>query len=688
MKDKRGKAMKNKRKLIVCVLALTLVLTMIPFSAAAAENNLSDEVVILYSGDMNGNVDDNIGVAGLAAYSNEMRISNKYVEIIDAGDATAGTVLASISKGEFVVEAMNAADYKMAVPGRKEFCYGMKQLDILSELAEFPYISCNLRRLDTGKTVFKPYRLETYGKTKIAYVGISDPDIMVQYESFFKNSDGSYAYSFAGDDNGRELYDEVQAAIDAAKKAGADYVIAVGNLRDNMTGVFSAKSIIENTSGINAFINSGSGKATAGEQVKTEDGGQALLTSPGGNISSIGVIKLSAGKSISSQIINSYNLKDIAVKDKVDALTKDYSSSLGEAFAKTGSRLQASGATGERFVEMGETNLGDLAADAYKAATGADIAFVEASEIKANIEVGSISYNDVIRAFPGNRSISVAKLSGFDIMDALEMSVRLYPSKNSGFLQVAGITFDIQETVIPSVTIDGLGNFVSVDDNYRVTNVMINGKPLDLMESYTVAGTNRLLNGDTGYKMLANGPFTKVNVATDNQAVIDYIMKDLKGLVGGAYSKSQVRIDSIKLARQSEINALIDKKAEEKLADYKSELQKLRKEIEVQDQVIAMKTMSIKAVSSFSKSSKGKRSIKVTWKPSGSVAGMKYQLYKSTKKVGGYKKLITTSGRVCTNTSGLTKGKTYYYKVRGYKYLNGKYYYTPWSNITYKKVTK
>lgn len=680
--------MKNKRKLLACVLSLALVLTMIPFSASAAESNLSEDVVILFSGDMNGNADGNIGVAGMAAYANEMRISNRYVEMIDAGNATAGTVLASTSGGEFVVEAMNAAGYKMAVPGAKEFCYGITQLNNLSRLADFPYVSCNLRRLDTGKTVFKPYRLETYGKTKIAYVGISDPDIMVQYESFFKNSDGSYAYSFAGDDSGKSLYAEVQRAVDDAKKAGADYVIAVGNLRDNTSGVFSAKSIIENTSGINAFINSGSGKATAGEQVKTGDGGQALLTSPGANINSIGVMKLSAGKSISSQLINSYNLKDIKVKDKVDALEKEYSRNFGEAFARTGSRLQATGSNGERLVETGETNLGDLAADAYKAATGADIAFVEASEIKADIEVGSISYNDVIRAFPGNRSISVAKLSGFDIMDALEMSARLYPNKNSGFLQVSGITFDIQETVIPSVTLDGLGNFVSVDDNYRVTNVMVNGKPLDLMETYTVAGTNRLLNGDTGYKMLANGPYVKVNVATDNQAVIDYIVKDLKGVCGGAYSKSQVRIDSIKLARQSEINALIEKKAEEKLADYKSELEKLRKEIEIQDQVIALKTMSIKAVSSFSKSKNGKRSIKVTWKPSGSVAGMKYQLYKSTKNVGGYKKLVTTSGKVCTNTSGLTKGKTYYYKVRGYKYLNGKYYYTPWSNITYKKVTK
>ena len=352
------------------------------------------------------------------------------------------------------------------------------------------------------------------------------------------------------------------------------------------------------------------------------------------------------------------------------------------------SRLAATNGSGVRIVESSETNLGDLAADAYRTVTGADIAFVEASEIKADIAVGGMSYNDVMRALPGNKNISVAKVSGFDLLDALEMSARLYPNRNSGFLQVSGLTFDIQETVIPSVTVDGHGNFISVDDDYRVTNVMINGKELDLMETYPVAGTNDLLNGKTGYTMLTNGPLTKVNVTVDNQALITYILNNLKGSVGGAYSKSQMRIDSIKLARQSEIDALVEKKAEEKIKDYKAQLEALQKQVDAQEQIIAVKSLSINASSKFSKSSSGKRSIKVSWTTSSNVSGIKYQVYKSTKKTSGFKKAITTSKKYYTNTSGLKKGTTYYYKVRGYKYLNGKYYYSPWSDVTYKKVTK
>ena len=626
----------------------------------------------------------------MAAYANEMKTKSRYVELVDVGNAVSGSVLASTSKGEYVVEALNAAGYTTAVPGAGEFSYGVSRLVTgLSKTASYQYVSCNFTSTITGDTVFKPYRIAAYGDTKVAYVGISDPDIMASYESYFKNSDGTYAYSFADGNDGKELYAAVQSAVDKAKGEGAQYIIALGSPRDTNDAAYTAKSIIENTSGINAFINSNSGKALSGEQVRTKDGMYALLTSPGEGTKNIGVLTLSASdKTVSTQLISSYKLKDIKTKDAIDTLTKEYSGDLNEAFATTSSRLAATNGSGVRIVESSETNLGDLAADAYRTVTGADIAFVEASEIKADIAVGGMSYNDVMRALPGNKNISVAKVSGFDLLDALEMSARLYPNRNSGFLQVSGLTFDIQETVIPSVTVDGLGNFISVDDDYRVTNVMINGKELDLMETYTVAGTNDLLNGKTGYTMLTNGPLTKVNVTVDNQALITYILNNLKGSVGGAYSKSQMRIDSIKLARQSEIDALVEKKAEEKIKDYKSQLEALQKQVDAQEQIIAVKSLSINASSKFSKSSSGKRSIKVSWTTSSNVSGIKYQVYRSTKKTSGFKKALTTSKKYYTNTSGLKKGTTYYYKVRGYKYLNGKYYYSPWSDVTYKKVTK
>ena len=96
--------------------------------------------------------------------------------------------------------------------------------------------------------------------------------------------------------------------------------------------------------------------------------------------------------------------------------------------------------------------------------------------------------------------------------------------------------------------------------------------------------------------------------------------------------------------------------------------------------------MSLKA-SSVLKKSGTTRKIKLSWTLSQDIDDLKYQIYKSQKRNSGYKKCFTTSKQTFTNTSGLTKGKTYYYKVRGYKYLGGKYYYTNWSNISYRTIS-
>ena len=84
-------------------------------------------------------------------------------------------------------------------------------------------------------------------------------------------------------------------------------------------------------------------------------------------------------------------------------------------------------------------------------------------------------------------------------------------------------------------------------------------------------------------------------------------------------------------------------------------------------------------------SKKQKGAVKLTWKACTEVKGVKYQVYKSLKKSKGYKRVITTSKRTYT-VKKLTKGKTYYFKVRAVKSVDGKNTYSKWSNVTYKKA--
>ncbi|MGN0659545.1 MAG: serine hydrolase [Emergencia sp.] len=71
----------------------------------------------------------------------------------------------------------------------------------------------------------------------------------------------------------------------------------------------------------------------------------------------------------------------------------------------------------------------------------------------------------------------------------------------------------------------------------------------------------------------------------------------------------------------------------------------------------------------------GKSSISVSWKKAGTGS---YQVYRAVKKNGTYKK-ITTSSKLSFTDKNVKKGKTYYYKVRGVKTIDGKKVYTRWS---------
>ncbi len=84
---------------------------------------------------------------------------------------------------------------------------------------------------------------------------------------------------------------------------------------------------------------------------------------------------------------------------------------------------------------------------------------------------------------------------------------------------------------------------------------------------------------------------------------------------------------------------------------------------------------------------KGKK-LKVTWKKNAAATGYEVQYSTSSKfksaKKGKIKKASTTS----TTISKLTKGKKYYVRIRTYKTVSGKNYYSGWSKVKTATVKK
>lgn len=83
--------------------------------------------------------------------------------------------------------------------------------------------------------------------------------------------------------------------------------------------------------------------------------------------------------------------------------------------------------------------------------------------------------------------------------------------------------------------------------------------------------------------------------------------------------------------------------------------------------------------------------IVIKWKKSKGYRVDSFEILRAVKKNGKYSKIYTTkSGKASriVNAKNLKDGKRYYYKVRGVRTIDGKTYYTEWSNIESEKVNK
>ena len=103
------------------------------------------------------------------------------------------------------------------------------------------------------------------------------------------------------------------------------------------------------------------------------------------------------------------------------------------------------------------------------------------------------------------------------------------------------------------------------------------------------------------------------------------------------------------------------------------------------EQNLALEVTSLK-IKASSKATKGAMTIKWRVIDGNKDAAAGYQVWRSTKANKGFKKMITTKKMTYKNTKNLKKGTTYYYRVRAYAEVDGKVYFSDYSNKAYRKA--
>lgn len=443
----------------------------------------ADDIVILYTNDVHANITGGSSKAPTLTYEQvawyRNNLQTPYSLLVDAGDAIQGEAISTLTHGEAIVEVMNAAGYDYATFGNHEFDYGMDQLlDTIVPAAKYQYLTCNFARLDgTAIAGVKPYAIETFGSKKVAVIGISTPESFVKSTpTYFQDKDGNYIYTFAEGNNGQDLYDSVQKTIDAAKKDGADYVVAVAHLGiDESSEPWRSTDVIANTTGLDAVLDGHSHSTIPQEIVKSKDGKDVVLSSTGTKLNNLGKLTISADGKIHSELISDREIeKDAKTKEVVDKIVAEFQALLNKVVAHTDVDLTTQNPEGTaRAIRNRETNLGDLCADAYRVTLGADIAIVNGGGIRADIPAGDITYNQIIKVHPYGNMACVVEATGQEILDALEMASRNtmaeYVSESvdedgnkiynavgemGGFLQVSGMKYTINTAVESTVKTD------------------------------------------------------------------------------------------------------------------------------------------------------------------------------------------------------------------------------------------
>lgn len=515
-----------------------------PVPTTAPVVGQTKDIVILYTNDVHTYVEIGDGKSSyntVAQLKKDLIAAGKDVILVDAGDHLQGTAYGAMDKGVGIQDIMAAAGYDLATLGNHEFDYGM---DRVLELVKgsVPYVSSNFRKAD-GSLLLDAYKMFDLGGKKVAVIGVTTPEsITKSTPKYFMDEKGNWAYTIDGGTDGKALYETVQKTIDAAKAAGADYIIGLGHLGvDAASKPYTSEELIANVKGFDAFIDGHSHTVMESKNVKDAAGKNVVLTQTGQYFTNIGQLTIDKTGKVTTQLIANSSASDATVKAKIDSLVTKVDGQLGLTigYAPIGLYI-ADPATSTRLIRKQETNLGDFCADAiyylFDTTEGLDIdvAVMNGGGIRADLTTGAITYKTAKTIHPFGNVMCLMEVTGQQILDMLEWSYKsVETSESGGFLQVAGLKCTVDTAVPANVIKDADGMWAGSNKNaeYRVKNVKILDKKtgkyvaLDLKKTYRLGGTNYTLrNSGDGFAMFGDATLVKDYVMEDYLCLANYVM--------------------------------------------------------------------------------------------------------------------------------------------------------------------
>lgn len=530
------------RKFLSVLLAMAMVLSLSVTSFAAdtdseAKAEMAGKTVILHTNDVHGAIE---GYAYITALKADYEAKGAEVILVDAGDYSQGEVYVSDTKGLDAVEMMNVTGYDVVTLGNHEFDYGYAQLKENMTKADFKILCANVYGED-GTPIFDAnYTYTTKSGVKIGFFGMETPEAQTKANPAL----------IKGLKFDTDLKAVAEKQLEALKDD--DVVIALSHLGvDDSSKPYTSYDLYNAAKGIDFIIDGHSHSV----MIKGKNG--EPIQSTGTKFANIGVIVIDdASKKIESNSL--YEIKEDTAKDAavaaaaqkiIDRIDKEY----GAVFAK--SKVELNGAKAPNGNRDGETNNGDLITDAmlWKVMQNKEgltvnedhvVAITNGGGIRAAIKVGDVTKKDIKTVLPFGNTIEVIYVTGTELLEALEASTFCVPESIGGFPQVSGISYTISTGAVYDANAETYpaSTYYGPKSINRVTINSINGKDFKLGDTYAVVTNNfSAAGGDTYYAFKAATAKFDTGVSLD-EAVMEYVTTELKGVIGEQYAAPQGRI--------------------------------------------------------------------------------------------------------------------------------------------------
>ena len=530
------------RKFLSVLLAMAMVLSLTVTSFAAdtaadAKAEMAGKTVILHTNDVHGAVE---GYAYIAQLKADYEAKGAEVILVDAGDFSQGTTYVSSTKGADAVTMMNAAGYDVVTLGNHEFDYGYAQLKENMSKAKFKVVCADVFNED-GTPIFDAnYTYTTKSGVKVGFFGMETPETQTK-----ANPALIKGLTFATDDAFTKA-----AADQVAALKDADVVICLAHLGiDAESAPYRSTDLYAAVKGIDFIIDGHS------HTVMTKGEKGEPIQSTGTAFANIGVIVIdNATKKIESNSL--FEIKEDTAKDAtvaaaaktiVDRVDAEYD----VVFAK--SEVTLNGAKAPNGNRDSETNNGNLITDAMiwkvmqnKEGLTVDadhvVAITNGGGIRAAIKPGDVTKKDINTVLPFGNTVAVIYVTGAELLEALEASTYSLPV--GGFPQVAGINYTLSTAVAYDANAETYpaSTYYGPKSINRVVINSINGKEFKADDTYAVVTNNFVADGgDTYYAFAAATAKFDTGIPLD-EAVMEYVTKELKGVIGTQYAAPQGRI--------------------------------------------------------------------------------------------------------------------------------------------------